>query len=105
MMALAGVELETLVSETDALTTQILVYKWKTNGFFIIKNIRMRIFIKRFNEFAFVVVSFNLQYFVLFPIDLMAKFNRVLRERNVALLSLFFTSPHVFLFYAFQTSV
>ena len=42
------------------LRKQILVCRWKTNGFFIIQNIRKRIYIKRFNEFAFMVVSFNL---------------------------------------------
>ena len=36
----------------------ILVSRSKTNGFFIIKNIRKRIYIKRFNEFAF-MVDFN----------------------------------------------
>ena len=41
----------------------------KENGFFVIKNTRKRIYIKRFNEFAFMVVSFNLQNFVVFPID------------------------------------
>ena len=56
-MALVGVELETLVSESDALTT---------NGFFIIKNIKKRIYKKRFNKFAFVVVSFNLLNFAVF---------------------------------------
>ena len=35
------------------LRKQILVYRWKTNGFFIVKNIRKRIYIKRFDEFAF----------------------------------------------------
>ena len=41
------------------LRKQILVYRRKTNGFFVIKNIRKWIYIKRFNEFAFMVVSFN----------------------------------------------
>ena len=48
---------------------EILVYRWKANKFFIITKIEKRIYIKRFNEFAFVVVSFNLQNFVVFPID------------------------------------
>ena len=32
------------------ITKQILVYRKKTNGFFVIKNTRKRIYIKRFNE-------------------------------------------------------
>ena len=83
------------------LRKQILVYRWKKNGFFIIKNIRKRIYIKRFHEFAFIVVSFNLQNFVVFPIDSMAKLNRVLRESCCVYVAVFHV-PHMFLFAHFK---
>ena len=92
MTALAGVELESLVSEPDALTTRPPPYRWKTNGFFIIRNIRKRIYIKRFSDFAFVVVSFNLQNFVVFFQSIEWPSSTACLERAVALLSPFFTS-------------
>ena len=83
------------------LRKQYFVYRRKTNRSFIIKNIGERIYIKRLNEFAFMLVRFNLQNFIVVPIDRMANFSCVLGESCCVVVVIFYV-PHIFLFALFK---
>ena len=80
---------------------------WYIDGnqtdFLSLRTLENEIYIKRFNKFTFAVVSFNLQNFVVFPIDWMAKFNRVLRESCCVVVAIFHVL-HMLLFARFKST-